>query len=247
MKYLAKEDAIMPYITVSENIKKYLSRQYPEKAAARTQELLKVIDLEKFANTKVKLLSGGQKQRVALAQVLAKEPELLLLDEPFNFIDNFRKNKLRRNLFNYLKKQKITCLFATHDSTDMLGFADLALVMKNGKLISTGRPIDLYNQPPNYYIASLMQEVNLLSANLFPGSRKDGEFLIYPSELKIAANGILEAKVVQSYFNGNNYFIEAVCKNGQEVFFLAEEKISIQQKIELDIDKDLLEIRWVAE
>ena len=89
MKYLAQEDHLMPYTTVSENIKKFLSRQEAQWSQQRTEELLEVIDMTSFADTKVKNLSGGQKQRVALAQVLAKEPELLLLDEPFNFIDNF--------------------------------------------------------------------------------------------------------------------------------------------------------------
>ncbi|MAN28679.1 MULTISPECIES: ABC transporter ATP-binding protein [Mesonia] len=245
MKYLAQEDHLMPYTTVSENIKKFLSRQEAQWSQQRTEELLEVIDMTSFADTKVKNLSGGQKQRVALAQVLAKEPELLLLDEPFNFIDNFRKNKLRRNLFNYLKKQQITCIFATHDSTDMLGFADQALVMKEGKILANASPEQLFNEPKSFYIASLFQEVNQISAKYFEGFSSTGYFLIYPSEIKIDEKGQLSATVIQSYFNGTNHFIKAQLKQGESIFFLESHAIKEKEKVQLCLPKELLKKRLV--
>src|SRR5690606_26315476 len=124
MKYLAQDFDLMPFITVAENIGKYLSNFYPEEKKQRIEELLELVEMTAFRDIKAKYLSGGQMQRVALARVLALEPEVLLLDEPFSHIDNFRKNSLRRNLFAYLKQKNITTLVATHDSTDVLSFAD---------------------------------------------------------------------------------------------------------------------------
>ncbi len=93
-KYVAQDFDLMPFISVEENIKKFLSRFYPKEAQERTDELLDVIEMGDFATTKVKNLSGGQQQRVAIARALAKEPELILLDEPFSQIDNFKKKNL---------------------------------------------------------------------------------------------------------------------------------------------------------
>jgi ABC-type sulfate/molybdate transport systems ATPase subunit len=140
MKYLAQDFDLMPFITVAENVGKYLSNIYAEKKNERIAALLEIVEMTEYANVKAKNLSGGQMQRVALARVLALEPEVLLLDEPFSHIDNFRKNSLRRKLFSYLKEKEITTIFATHDSADVLSFADELLVLKDGRLIEEGKP-----------------------------------------------------------------------------------------------------------
>lgn len=210
MKYLAQDFDLMPYITVSENIGKYLSNFYPEEKQARIAELLDMVEMTAFANVKAKLLSGGQQQRVALAKAMANEPEVLLLDEPFSQIDNFRKNTLRRNLFTYLKKKNITCIVATHDRTDALSFADMTLVLKQGKLVAHETPKKLYENPTNKYVASLFGEVNELRASLFP-NRETSEktILIYPHQLKISETSTFKVIVQQSYFKGSHYLVLA--------------------------------------
>ena len=103
IKYLAQDFGLMPYISVAENVGKFLSNLDLKKKKIRINELLQMVDMLDFANTKPLNLSGGQQQRVALAMTIAKEPLLLLLDEPFSQVDTFHKNFLRRNLFLYLK------------------------------------------------------------------------------------------------------------------------------------------------
>ena len=152
MKYVAQEFDLMPYISVEENIGKFLSNFFPEDKQKRVAELLEVVELTEFAKTKVKTLSGGQKQRVALARAIAKQPEIILLDEPFSHIDNFKKQSLRRNLFKYLKEKKIACIVATHDKEDVMGYADNMVLLNNHEVEIKGNPEKLYKNPRNIKI-----------------------------------------------------------------------------------------------
>jgi ABC-type sulfate/molybdate transport systems ATPase subunit len=103
----------------------------------RINELLEIVEMTEFADVKTKYLSGGQQQRVALARVLALEPEILLLDEPLVILIILERMPLRRNLFAYLKSNGVTCIVATHDSTDALSFADETIVLQHGKLVDS--------------------------------------------------------------------------------------------------------------
>ncbi len=216
MKYLAQDFDLMPFITVAENVGKYLSNFYPEEKKARIVELLEIVEMTEYANVKAKFLSGGQMQRVALARVLALEPEVLLLDEPFSHIDNFRKNSLRRKLFGYLKEKEITCIVATHDSTDVLAFADEVAIIKEGKIIESGIPKFIYDNPRDKYVASLFGDVNEVEIN---GELK----FVYPHQLKLTLYSDLKVQIVNSYFRGSHYLIEA--KYGNRILFFENDAI----------------------
>lgn len=222
MKYLAQDFDLSPYETVAENVGKFLSNGFANMKKLRVQELLEMVEMEQFANVKAKFLSGGQQQRVALVRVLALEPELILLDEPFSQIDAFRKNALRRNLFRYLKQKKITCILATHDSTDALSFADEAIVMRNGEVIIKDNPTVIYNNPPSKYVASLFGEVNEIPTHLLKLTDDQNEkLLVYPHQLIMVEHSDLEVKIRRTYFRGNHYLIESVYKR-QLIFFESE-------------------------
>jgi iron(III) transport system ATP-binding protein len=227
-KYVAQDFDLMPYISVSENIKKFLSRFYPEESEKRTQELLEVIEMKAFENTKVKNLSGGQKQRVAIARALAKEPELLLLDEPFGQIDNFKKNSLRRNLFSYLKNKNITCIVATHDKNDALSFADKLIIIRNNKILVNNHPLEIYKDPKEKYVAALFDDVNEVTV----GSQS---VLRYPHQIKIVEKSEKKATVINSCFKGSYWLIEAEFEN-QKVFLNYFSKIKTGKKICLLIE-----------
>ena len=223
MKYLAQDFDLMPFITVAENVGKYLSNIYKEKKNDRISELLEIVEMTEFANTKAQFLSGGQMQRVAIARVLALEPEVLLLDEPFSHIDNFRKNSLRRKLFSYLKEKQITTIIATHDSTDVLSYADEVIVMKDGEIIEKGSPKSIYNIPKNSYVASLFDDVNEITIN----GKKE---LFFPHQLQIVPKSDLKVTVLNCYFRGSHYLVEAKFEN-QILFFINENDLQINSEI----------------
>ncbi len=225
MKYVAQEFDLMPYISVEENVGKFLSNFFPEEKKERTQELLEVVELLDFAKTKVKHLSGGQKQRVALARALAKQPEILLLDEPFSHIDNFKKQSLRRRVFNYLKLKNISCIVASHDKNDVLSFADNILVLHHGKQLDYNTPEILYNAPKHPLIASFFAEFNTIN-----------DEIIYAHQLKIVEDSDLKVVVKHCYYMGNYYLIEAYL-NGENIFIEHKTAIAHNKEIHLKIIK----------
>ncbi|HKX87037.1 MAG TPA: ABC transporter ATP-binding protein [Flavobacterium sp.] len=230
MKFMAQDFGLMPFETAGESVGKYLSNAFKAIKKLRIEELLDLVEMTEFTRTKVNLLSGGQQQRIALARVLALEPEILLLDEPFSHIDNFRKNALRRNLFAYLKSRGITVIVATHDSTDALSFSDETMIMKDGQLLVKAPSMEIYDNPESKYVASLFGEVNELIIDI---DGKPEAILIYPHQLKLSENGLLKVTVKHCYFKGSHYLIKAAY-NGRPLFFQHDKELAFNEVITLN-------------
>lgn len=141
--------ALFKHLTVFQNIAYGLNIQQANKIQAnyRVQELLKLTQLENFADRYPAQLSGGQKQRIALARALAVEPKVLLLDEPFGALDF----QVRKDLRNWLKKLhkevSMTTLFVTHDQEEAMELAHEIIILKNGRIEQVGSPNEIYDQP----------------------------------------------------------------------------------------------------
>ncbi|HMC01723.1 MAG TPA: ABC transporter ATP-binding protein [Flavobacteriaceae bacterium] len=225
IKYVAQEFDLMPYKTVEENVGEFLSNFYLNEKKARVTELLEAVELTTFSKAKVHSLSGGQKQRVALARAIAKQPEIILLDEPFSHIDNFKKQSLRRNLFSFLKSKNITCIVATHDKDDVLPYSDTVVVLNQGEIIANNSPEELFSNPDNPLIASFFGEYNIINGDIF-----------YAHQLKIVDDSKLKATVKNSYFNGRNYLIEVIFNN-ESVFIEHSKSIKLNQIICFEISK----------
>lgn len=224
IKYVAQEFDLMPYISVEENIGKFLSNFFPEEKQKRTLELLEVVELTEFSHVKVKTLSGGQKQRVALARALAKQPEIILLDEPFSHIDNFKKQSLRRRVFKYLKDKQITCIVATHDKNDVLGFADRMILLNNAQIEANDTPEYLFKHPKTPLVAAFFDEFNSINNKI-----------VYAHQLKVVEKSNIQATVNKSYFKGNHYLIEAHFEN-ETLFFESSKELSEGSEVYLKIN-----------
>lgn len=224
MKMVSQDLDIMPFTSVAENIAEHLNRRDKTADNARVDELLEVVELIAFKNTKVAHLSGGQKQRVAIARALAKEPKILLLDEPFSSIDNFLKNKLRRRLFSFLKKSNIICISATHDSEEALAFADNILLLKNGKEQMFGTPQHLFNSFNSEYQGGFFGEISVIESPPTSTSNISEKKYLLPHQLSVSENKTnLEVVVEASYFKGTHYLI--VGKNADKNIYFNHPKL----------------------
>lgn len=122
--------SLFPWMTVAQNVAlglRFTGRR--DRIKTRVPEVLRLVDLESFADRNVQDLSGGQQQRVALARSLATEPELLLLDEPFSALDAFTRRALQRDVRDIAKRLGVTLVIVTHDVSEAAMMADRVLVM----------------------------------------------------------------------------------------------------------------------
>lgn len=226
MKYLAQDFGLMPYMTVEENVGKYLSNLDLPKKRARIAELLEMTLMQDYAKVKPIFLSGGQQQRVGLAKALAQAPEVLLLDEPFSQIDSFLKHHIRQNLFDFVKEHHITTLIATHESQEALGFSDKIMVIKEGKQLLIDTPESVY-YTQNEYIASLFDIVNKLNVQGEPR-------LYYPHQIHIVPQSSWQVEVEQCFFQGDYYLLR--CKAAQGTIYVKHtESVEKEKKVCLKI------------
>lgn len=160
--------ALFPHLDVEANVGYGLLMQKKElrERKARIQEMLDLFEIGSLAHRDVASLSGGERQRVALARALAPEPWAILMDEPFSALDYGLRRRLRQELRNLQKKAGFTAIFVTHHQEDAMALSDRLGIMDRGRIIQTGAPKDLYEQPKNLNVAMLLGEVNCLSGKV---------------------------------------------------------------------------------
>lgn len=160
--------SLFPHLTVHENVQFGLKMQGvgKEERIERADEMLALVQLEKFADRKPNQLSGGQQQRVALARALAPRPKLLLLDEPLSALDLKLRQSMRLELKKIQQQTGITFVFVTHDQEEALTMSDRIAVMSAGNLQQLGTPSEIYEEPVNEFVANFIGETNLLDINV---------------------------------------------------------------------------------
>jgi putrescine transport system ATP-binding protein len=160
--------ALFPHLTVWDNIAFGLKREGMAKAAIdeRVEAMLKLVQLSKFAKRKPHQLSGGQQQRVALARSLAKQPQLLLLDEPLGALDKKLREETQIELVNIIEKVGVTCVMVTHDQEEAMTMATRIAVMSEGRFLQVGAPSDIYETPASRFVADFIGNVNLMDGTL---------------------------------------------------------------------------------
>jgi putrescine transport system ATP-binding protein len=160
--------ALFPHLTVWDNIAFGLRREgwAADKVAERVDAMLKLVQLGKFAKRKPHQLSGGQQQRVALARSLAKQPEMLLLDEPLGALDKKLREETQIELVNIIEQVGVTCVMVTHDQEEAMTMASRIAVMSEGRFLQVGSPNEIYETPSSRFVADFIGNVNLMDGTV---------------------------------------------------------------------------------
>lgn len=155
-------DDLNLYAKVWDNIASQLPNTNLAKKEDKTRETLAKLKIDHLAQQRVADLSGGEKQRVAIARALINEPEVLLMDEPFNQVDAAFRDALQQDIRHIVAETGLTILLVSHDPTEVLAMADELIVMKDAKIIEQGSPEHLYYSPSHSYTAQLLAKSNIL-------------------------------------------------------------------------------------
>jgi len=160
--------ALFPNMTVADNIGfgLHVSGTDRHTITSRVAEMLHLIDLAGYGQRYPHQLSGGQQQRVALARALARQPQILLLDEPLSALDAKIRDSLRQEIRTIQRQLGITTIYVTHDQQEAMALSDRIVVMSHGHVAQIGAPHDIYNTPQSTFVASFVGTLNQLPATV---------------------------------------------------------------------------------
>lgn len=195
--------ALYPHMSVRKNIEFGLKNAGIPKddIKRRVQEVVKVVGLENYIDSKPSSLSGGQRQRVALARAISKQPKVFLMDEPLSNLDAKLRNAMRSELIQLHRKLNSTFVYVTHDQIEAMTMGDNIVVMKDGQVMQQGKPQEIFQNPINTFVATFIGDpgMNIINIqNYYVGFRpkkvlfqQDDQFKGFKTNGKIKTREIL--------------------------------------------------------
>ncbi|MGC8115750.1 ABC transporter ATP-binding protein [Metapseudomonas otitidis] len=156
--------SLFPHLSVRDNIGFPLDiRKMPRaERERRVDAMLKLVQLDTFAHRRPAQLSGGQQQRVAIARALVYEPRILLMDEPLGALDKKLREDLQDELRQLHRRLGITIVYVTHDQEEAMRLSQRIAIFSHGRIVGLGSGYDLYQNPPNAFVASFLGNSNFL-------------------------------------------------------------------------------------
>ena len=228
--FIFQDYPLFPHLNVFDNIKINLKQSYFKNIDYYTELLGLGSLLKRFPHE----LSGGEQQRVSIARALVREPDLLLMDEPFSNLDSAIKSKIQDEIYKILKKTNTTTILVTHDIKDTFDISDKLLVFKAGITQQFDNPEEMYCNPVNCYCAEILgdlNKINIDNRNLF----------IRPENINLVEKSKYKIKVEKISFLGKEYKIQANF-NGDSIYFYNSKPLKNSKNLFIDFNKsDLIE------
>lgn len=170
--------ALFPHMSAIDNISAALERLPSLERRQRAAELLRLVNLVGLEDRRPAELSGGQQQRIAVARALAREPKVLLLDEPFSAVDRRTRERLYRELAIMRRRLSMPVVLVTHDLTEALMLADSLCLLHRGRTLQHGRPLDVIQHPASVEVARLVGQRNIFSATVAEQDTDSGHTIL---------------------------------------------------------------------
>ena len=150
--------ALYPHMTVAENMGFGLKMTgHPkDQIASKVKEASRILKLDDYLARKPKALSGGQRQRVAIGRAIVRGPEVFLFDEPLSNLDAELRVEMRVEIARLHREIGATMIYVTHDQVEAMTLADKIVVLRAGRVEQVGRPLDLYHNPDNRFVAGFI-------------------------------------------------------------------------------------------
>src|SRR5205814_1386223 len=167
--------ALYPHLTVEGNLSLSLeTRRVPrDEVRARVREIAATLGILELLARRPGQLSGGQQQRVALGRALVRRPQLCLLDEPLSNLDALLREAMRAELKSLFARLGATVIYVTHDQTEAMSLSDDLLVMRSGRILQSGPPLEVYRRPADLFVATFVGSPRM---TVWQG-RRDGDRL----------------------------------------------------------------------
>ena len=197
--FVFQDYPLFPHLDVTENIILNLEKKY----RSSLENILDLTNLNILKKRYPHELSGGEQQRVAIARAIIREPDLLLLDEPFSNLDLAIKSQIKSEIKRIVKDLNITTILVTHDIKDSLEISDRILIFKAGVLQQYDTPSDVYCKPANCYCAEMLGKLNPIVEN-------HKNLFIRPESVNIVQNSDHEGTVVKSIFSGKEFLLKVL-------------------------------------
>jgi iron(III) transport system ATP-binding protein len=267
--YVPQEGGLFPHLSVEDNVSFALAKKMPRKERdGLVAELLDLVGMPSYQKRLPQELSGGQQTRIALARALAMKPAMILLDEPFAALDQTLRAEISQEVVALLKTSKTTSIMVTHDREDALVSADIIALMRDGQVVQSGNPSEVYLKPISAEAAESTGDILTLPANKMAKDQfasplntpvaqleersgfERGQILVRPEEISLSlepSEKRVSAKISKINYYGHDALVELSFAGLSQIV-----KARITDTKGLAVGRDVFvshkgPIRWVPE
>lgn len=260
--YVPQNSQLPEEITVFDYLFSQVDGMDDEKKETLIRTNLLLLNISNETHNPISSISGGQRQRVIIASALIKNPNLIILDEPFGHLDEKLRAELMHELFSLFKDKKIACLWVTHEIKEALSFSDRIILLNFGVIQQNATPKDIYQKPNNLFSAEFFGYNNAIAGKLISTSdndlvvkvlnreviipkpknfngkdHQDVLLIIRPEQLRFAEDGDFKGKVHKVLFQGQQSLVEIVSnENHMWLYADGHRGLKVNEKILFSID-----------